>query len=233
MAILSWGKPKVEFTQSTNGAPGTGATWSEFPEIKENTAKLTPTKGTKVEATEEGGDTVDVRYSKNKSTFECEMFVKKGDARPIADEDGVVIEKYAVRLTPEDDETEGFLIENSTVSVEETWTSADGKMLKYTFDALKPATGRLVKPYIANGLTLSVSALYFGNAADTTGKPVTVTSTANPTAASSESWCTTSVSGKVVTVKVTANSGSDARTAVVTITADGKTSRISVTQIPA
>lgn len=147
MAILSWGKPKVEVTPSIGGEPGTGAVWDAFPEIKENTAKLTPTKGTKTEATQEGGETVDVRYAKNKFAFECEVFVKKGDTRPISDDDGLVVGDYALRLTPEDDETEGFRIDCATVSVEESWSSADGKMLKYTFDVKKPKTGKMVKPY--------------------------------------------------------------------------------------
>ncbi|MEG1289749.1 MAG: BACON domain-containing protein [Bacteroidales bacterium] len=233
MSILSWGKPTVEFTKSNDGAPATGATWAQFSDIKENTSKLTPTKGNKTEATVEGGDVVDSRSSKNKYAFECEVFVKKGDTRPIEDEDGVVTDNYAMRLTPEDAATEGFAIDNSTVSVGESWTSADGKMLKYTFDALKPKTGKIVKPYIANGLVVTPTALYFGNTADTAGKAVTVTSTTNPTASSSESWCTIAVAAKVVTVKVTANTGGEARSAVVTVTADGKTSRIPVTQIPA
>lgn len=147
MAILSWGKPTVEVTESKDGAPAADATWTKFPEIKENTAKLTPTKGTKTEATAEGGDLVDARYSKNKYLFECEVFVKKGDTRLIEDEDGVVDKNYAVRLTPEDEATEGFILENSSVSVEESWSSADGKMLKYSFDGLKPKTGKILKPY--------------------------------------------------------------------------------------
>ena len=147
MAILSWGKPTVEFTKSVDGAPAASATWTAFPEIKENTAKLTSTKGTKVEAVAEGGDLVDTRYSKNKFAFECEVFVKKGDTRTIDDEDGIVSENYAIRLTPEDEATEGFILENASVSVEENWTSADGKLLKYTFDGLKPKTGKILKPY--------------------------------------------------------------------------------------
>lgn len=147
MSKLSWGKPTVEFTKSENGAPGASASWTKFPEIKENTAKLTPTKGNKTEATEEGGDLVDARYGKNKYAFELEVFVKKGDVRPIEDEDGLVVDNYAVRLTPEDETCEGFLMENCAVSVEESWSSADGKLLKYTFDGLKPTTGKICKPY--------------------------------------------------------------------------------------
>ena len=54
MSVLSWGKPTVEFTKSVNGAVPTEPTptWTAFPEIKEDTAKLTTTEGTKKEATE-------------------------------------------------------------------------------------------------------------------------------------------------------------------------------------
>jgi len=147
MAILSWGRPKVETAPSVNGAPEATAVWTAFPEIKEGTAKLTATKGNKTEALQEGGETVDVRYAKNKFAFECEVFVKKGDTRPIDDEDGLVVGDHALRLTPEDAATEGFKIDCATVSVEESWSSADGKMLKYTFDVKKPSSGKMVKPY--------------------------------------------------------------------------------------
>lgn len=146
MSVLSWGKPKVEFTKSVNDEVPT-PTWTAFPEIKEDTAKLTTTEGTKKEATEEGGDVVDTRKGKNKYSFELEIFVKKGDKKPIDDEDGVILDNYAVRLTPEDEECEGFLIENATVSVTESWSSADGKLWKYTFDAKKSKTGKTLEPY--------------------------------------------------------------------------------------
>ena len=46
MSVLSWGKPTVEFTKSVNGAVPTEPTptWTAFPEIKEDTAKLTTTE---------------------------------------------------------------------------------------------------------------------------------------------------------------------------------------------
>ena len=74
----------------------------------------------------EGGDVVDTRRGKNKYVFELEIFVKKGDAKPIEDEDGVIVDNYAVRLTPEDEAC---------------------KLWKYTFDAKKPETGKTLKPY--------------------------------------------------------------------------------------
>lgn len=148
MSKLSWGKPTVEYAKSVGGEPGTGASWSEFPEIKEDSASLETTEGELIEATEEGGGVVDSRRKRNKYKFVLDVFVKKGDTRPIEDEDGVIADNYAVRLTPEDEGCEGFLIENSNVTVSERWTSAEGKMLRYTFDGIKPKTGKICKPYI-------------------------------------------------------------------------------------
>ena len=145
MAILSWGKPKVEIGVSTAGA--TASSWTVLPEIVEKTAQLTTEKGAKVEAKGEGGELIDSRNEKNKYKFEAEIFVKKGDSKPIADVDGTITAKYSVRLTPEDDTLEGWLIDNSSVSVEETWSSDKGKNWKYTFDGLKPATGTILKAY--------------------------------------------------------------------------------------
>lgn len=148
MSVLSWGKPKIEVAPYVDGALPTEPTWAAFPTIKENSTQLTTTKGTKQEAKSEGGDVVDVRYSKNSYSLSCEVFVKKGDTvKPIVDVDGVVATNYAVRLTPEDTTVEGFIIDKALVTVEETWNSSDGKLLKYTFDALKPATGNMLKSY--------------------------------------------------------------------------------------
>lgn len=148
MSVLAWGKPKIEVAPFVNGALPATPTWSELPTVKENTAKLTTSKGSKQPAVGEGGEVIDIRYSKNSYSFECEVFVKKGDTRPIEDSDGLVENNYAVRLTPEDEDAEGFLFDKSIVTVEESWSSADGKLLKYTFDALKPATGKMCKPYV-------------------------------------------------------------------------------------
>ena len=145
MAILSWGKPKVEVAPSTAGAVGT--VFTEFPTIKENTAKLAPQKGTKLEQKGEGGEIVDVRYNKNSYQFECQVFVKKGDTRPLTDADGVIDGKYSVRLTPEDTTLEGWIMDNTTVTAEQTWSSEEGTLIKYVFDGLKPATGNILKPY--------------------------------------------------------------------------------------
>lgn len=147
MAVLSWGKPKVEFVVAVNGTVPATPTWIQAPIIVDKTAQLTSVKGNVIEALGEGGELVDKRTDKNKYTFEFEVFVKKGDTRPITDEDGIITDRYAVRLTPEDATTEGFQMNHCSVTVEETWSSEQGKRLKYSFAGLKPATGNILIPY--------------------------------------------------------------------------------------
>jgi len=148
MAVLSWGKPKVEvgLLGPADAAP---TTWIVMPAIAQNTAKLNTEQGNKTEALEEGGGVIDSRTDKSKYTFELELFVKRGDTKPINDDDGIVSGNYAVRLTPEDKETNGFIFDKTNVSVMETWSSADGGRWKYTFAGLVPATGKILKPYKA------------------------------------------------------------------------------------
>lgn len=231
MAILAWGKCKIEFATSEAGAPN-GA-WTEIDTPKEDTTKITPTAGTEVTATEEGGEVVDSRTGKNSYTFEFDLFVKKGVARPFDDNDGVIAGEFAFRITPEDKSTEGSQIDRCSLRVEESYTTADGKILHYVAKCLKPAAGKIVKPYTANGLVLDKTKLYFGAAADNTGKVVTATSTGNVTAVKDANWITVSTSGKTTTVKVSANDTGEIRKGFVTITADGKSSQVEVTQIPA
>lgn len=153
MSVLSWGKPTIEICKLANGDLPSNPTWEPMPEIVSDTTKLNTEQGEKKEAVAEGGDIVDVRYSKSKYTLELELFVKKGDSKPIEDEDGIILENYAVRLTPEDETCEGFLIDKSSVSCVETWSSADGKRWKYTFSGLKPKTGKILKPYLKGQTT--------------------------------------------------------------------------------
>ena len=149
MAQLSWGKPTIEFGKcGANGAAPT--TWTKLTyDPVENSTKLTPTKGEKKEAKVEGGENEAVKYAKNTFVFEFEVRAAKGRTKPIEDSDGVVEGEYAVRLTPEDTTVEGILIDKATVSVEETFDTAEGKKWKYTFDVLKPASGNQVKSYTA------------------------------------------------------------------------------------
>ncbi len=147
MAILSWGKPTIEVCKLVDGAVPAEAQWKALSEIVQGTTTLTSEQGEKYEALEEGGELVDVRYSKNKYTLEMELFIQKSGVKPIEDADGVVLDMYSVRLTPEDDSCPGFMMDKASVACTESWTSADGGRWKYTFTALKPATGKILKPY--------------------------------------------------------------------------------------
>lgn len=231
MAVLSWGKPRIQKCASVAGVPD--GNWVDLDTPKQDTTKLTTTAGQEVTANEEGGDVVDVRSGKNTYSLEFDQFVKKGKARDFEDEDGLVHGEFAIRLIPEDEATEGLLIERATIRVEENYSATDGKIRHVVVKAIKPAAGKTLKPYTHNGLTVSLSELFFTSSADATGKAITVTSTANPTATSSERWATAETSGKTVKVKVEGNTTGKPRKAVVTITADGKSAIIEVTQIPA
>ena len=90
---------------------------------------------------------MDSRTGKNTYQFEFDLFVKKGGTRPFEDVDGVISGEHAFRVTPEDEECEGFQIDRSTVRCEESYSTADGKLLHYVAKVLKPATGKSVKPY--------------------------------------------------------------------------------------
>lgn len=229
---LKWGKPTIEI--GLIGANGAAPTyWIKLDIPVENSTKLTSAKGDKKEAKEEGGGVVAVRYGENNYTLEFELYAKGDNEKPIPEVNGVITQEYAARITPENASLPGKQLDLVHFSIEDTFDSENGEKWKYTGDVLKPASGNKVKPYVANGLPVTPAALYFGNAADSTGKTVAVTSTANPTATSSESWCTVTTAAKVVTVKTSANTDGAVRTAVVTITADSKTSRVVVTQIPA
>jgi len=147
MSILSWGKPKVEVVAHVAGVIPAVPTWIVFPVIVEKTATLATEKGAKSEALGEGGEVIDTRYAKNKYSFSAEVFVKKGDSKPIVDDDGLIVANYGIRMTPEDVTLEGWIMEAAAVSVEETWSSEAGKKWKYTFDGVKPAAGAILKPY--------------------------------------------------------------------------------------
>ena len=148
MSQLSWGKPDMETAPSIDGAAAADAEWQAIDTPKQGTTKLTTTAGTETEASEEGGELVDWRKEKNKYQLEFDLFVKKGGKRPWEDTDGVIEGEHSIRLTPEDPACEGILIDRCTVSVEHSYTTADGILLHYVAKALKPKTGKMVKPYV-------------------------------------------------------------------------------------
>lgn len=146
MAVLAWGKGKMETCISTNGEPS--GNWKEIDTPKEGTLKLTPTAGQETEAKEEGGEIVDSRTLKTTYQLEFDLFDKKGSERPWVDEDGKISGEHSFRYTPEDEEATGFLIDCATVRCEYNFSATDGGILHYVAKCLKPKTGKTVKPYV-------------------------------------------------------------------------------------
>lgn len=144
MAILSWGKPTIKIgkLQSNGEAPNS---WIDIPTPVENSTKLTPTKGSKIEAKVEGGENEDVRYAKNTYMFEFELRAAKGRKKPVEDNDGIIEGEYSIKLQPEDKTVEGIIIDRGTLSMEPTYDTENGTKWKYTLDALKPKVGNTVK----------------------------------------------------------------------------------------
>ena len=138
MAVIGWGKPRIFIKDLDEATPK----WEELTTPMEDSTQLTTTKGEKQEAKIEGGENEDVKYGKNTYALSLNIRSAKGRKRPISDRDGVVSHNYAVALQPEDSDVQGFCMEKTTVSVEDTFTSADGGIWAYTFDALKAAADK-------------------------------------------------------------------------------------------
>lgn len=149
MATLNWGNPTIEIVKLVDGELPSNPTWTKLDTPAEGTTTLETTEGEKIEALDEGGAVVDTRKKKNKYSFKFSLFEKKGATKPIEDEDGVITDEYAIRVTPEDPTTNGFTLPKCSVSFQHTYSVADGGRWIYTFDALSPKTGKMLQPYTA------------------------------------------------------------------------------------
>lgn len=133
MAVIGWGKPRI-FVKDLDTE---GASFEELSTPVEDSTSLETTKGDKTEAKVEGGENEDVKYAKNTYALSLTIRAAKGRKKPIADVDGIITHNYEVMLQPEDAEVDGFHIAKSKVSLEDSWSAADGGTWIYTFDALK------------------------------------------------------------------------------------------------
>jgi hypothetical protein len=226
-SILKWGKMRIFIATESYGAKGA---WKSVPTPAQSSFALNTEEGDKLEAFVEGGDRIDVRKDANKYAFEFQVHIGAGLEKIIEDDDGAIAGNYAICVIPENRKLAGFLMDRTSVSVTESFTSEEGHRVTYTFEALKPATGKMLKSFFV--LEASPIELEFPSAADTTGKTITAVTTGTLTAVSDQSWATVTVAGKVATVKVTANAG-EARKACITLTADGKQEMITVAQAAA
>ena len=134
MAIIGWGKPRIFYKELGKAS----AVWKEFDTPVEGSTSLATTKGDKTEAKVEGGANEAVKYGKNTYALTFNIRAAKDRTRPIDDEDGVISTGYAIALQPEANDAPGFVMEATTASVEDSFSSADGGVWAYTFDALVP-----------------------------------------------------------------------------------------------
>lgn len=148
--MISWGKPRIKIAKLGAGGSTSSLNWTELPTPVENSTKLNATKGDKKEAKIEGGAAEAVRYSANNYELELAIRAAIGRTKPIADLDGFIEGEYALVLQPEDTKAPGLQIDRCAVSVVDSYDSENGIVWTYTFSALKPAKGELVKQKVIN-----------------------------------------------------------------------------------
>ena len=141
MSNLSWGKPRIFIKDLDAETPA----WKELNTPVQDSTELQPTKGDKMEAPVEGGENEEVKYKD--STFAVVYNIRKYKGRqvPIPNKNGVASHHYAFMLQPEDPANIGFYIEKTAVTVDDTFTTADGAIWAIQHDALAPASGNTVK----------------------------------------------------------------------------------------
>lgn len=138
--IPSWGKPRIIIKKKGDEA----AKFIEFYTPVEDSSQLATTKGDKKEAKIEGGENEAVKFNKNTYALSAQVRIglengKTIRKKPIADSDGLIDGEYELWLQPENPDGLGLHMAACNVSVEDTYTAADGIILTYTFDAVKEA----------------------------------------------------------------------------------------------
>ena len=138
----SWGRPLIEVKQLGQSPE---AEWDAFATPVDGTTQLSSEQGEKLEAAIEGGGNEAVNYKKNtySLTFDVRQVPERTD--PIEESNGVVADEYSVRITPENPNALGVLIDRASVNVQKSFTANDGLIKTYTFEVLEAASGEDVK----------------------------------------------------------------------------------------
>ncbi|MCD8282206.1 MAG: hypothetical protein LUC22_03015 [Prevotella sp.] len=151
---IGWGKCSV----LVKNLSVDGAKWTKMPTPKEDSTTLTATKGDKKEASIEGGGNEDVRYAK--STYELAYAIRRNTVRvPIIKAvDGLVSDRYAVFVQPENIAVPGPCIEETVVTLEDNFDTTDGGLFTYTHDGILPDDGTATVKWMVSTLDLSTIA---------------------------------------------------------------------------
>ena len=141
MSKLSWGKPRLFIKDLEASQPS----WKELNTPVQDTTEIQVTNGDKLEAPIEGGQNEEVKFKA--STYEIVYNIRKlkGRTVPIANTDGVVSKHYALAVMPEDPTNIGFYVPDTTVSIDDSFTSQDGAIWQIQHDAITAASGNTVK----------------------------------------------------------------------------------------
>lgn len=140
-------EPCVEITKlsATESAPSSSAEWDEIPSagIVQDSVAITPTAGSNSklygdDGTVQGSYTPKTQYSAALKTYY--------PIEDVTDNDGLVADEYAIRIT-EKSTGAGYIIERAEVSAATGYDASAGQGTTYTFNALKPTTGNMLKPY--------------------------------------------------------------------------------------
>lgn len=233
MAILSYGKPLIELAPVD--IDGNIGRWFAIDTPKENTSNLETSAGDKTEYIEEGGGLVDSYQKKSKYTLKFELFGKKGKTKPIKDNNGVITQNYAARITPEDPSTLGLFMPRCSASCDETWSTQDGILWKYSFDGLlSPDYEEIYDNFTPTELLRTSDNYVAFSATEEEDKEVTCEVGAGATLSITKeedmSWVTASAEGGKVTISVSANTTGEKRVGWLTITDGQRTAELKVIQ---
>lgn len=220
MAKITWGKPGIFITKlgPTETHPSNSAVWTDISnnyKVKEGSTQLSTTAGDKTEAKEEGGAVVDTKHGK--ATYSLSFVIYHYGStfeKPIPDNDGVILDNYALRLIPEDSTLPGFIFENASVSSSDNFTAADGTITTYTFDALVPTTGTMMKKFKAMGAS-EYSAEVAAAAGSSASSAITMSDavgTVSVDTDKTDAWLDATISTNSVTPKAKASTGGNSST---------------------
>lgn len=220
MSKITWGKPKIFITKlgPAETHPSNSAVWTDISnsyKVKEGSTQLSTTAGDKTEAKEEGGAVVDTKHGKATYSLSFDIYHYGADfEKPIPDNDGVILDNYAIRIVPEDSTLPGFIFENASVSSSDNFTAADGTTTTYTFDALVPTTGTMMKKFKSMGAS-AYSAEVAAAAGSSASPAITMSDavgTVSVDTSKTDAWLDATISTNSVTPKAKASTGGNSST---------------------
>ncbi len=147
MAVISWGKPQILVGAANPTISTSNYNFYNLSTPVEDSTNLTATQGDKTEATIEGGEAEATKYKA--ATFELTMNVRMAKDRSLpspmysSTTDSGYASTVSVVLIPEDPEAPGFYCPECSLSIIESYTSADGAMWEITLNPVRPSTGSL------------------------------------------------------------------------------------------